>query len=125
MKPSYFTLAVHAVAVAAAIHLWLIQSPLVQPLLATKKAPPVVPPLAMLAVVAFGGCMAATQIPVIIGGGETLVNCVTAEIAKGDDTFEGIATACGATAIAEVVGIVETLATTSAPAKAVHHKVVK
>jgi hypothetical protein len=44
-----------------------------------------------------------------VEGGLPLVACVSQELLKGDDTFEGIAAACGGAAIAEVVGIVETL----------------
>jgi hypothetical protein len=141
LPPSYLTLAIHAVAVAAAIHLYFIQSPLFVPLLAVRKLPPRPPTVLPLPVFTIllpvlwlaWGCLNPVAVPPVIGGGISLVQCVSGEIAKGDDTFEDIATACGAQTIAEVIGIVEVFetvpqastATLSTQAKLVHHKAAK
>jgi hypothetical protein len=48
------------------------------------------------------------------------IDCVETELAKGDDTFEGIAEACAPLAVADVVTIVEAeVAPTEAGAKPV------
>jgi len=52
------------------------------------------------------------------------IQCVEAEIAKGDDTFEGIALACAPLAVEDVVTIVAALAaSTSSPAAPLASKV--
>ena len=72
-------------------------------------------------------CLTPAQTAVVVGGGQKLVDCVAAELVKGDDTFEGLALACGPVTIAEIIGVVETLAaspttTTGALAMKAHHK---
>jgi hypothetical protein len=43
LPPRWLEVVGHVVATAAALHLWLVQSPLIQPLLATKTASEIAP----------------------------------------------------------------------------------
>jgi hypothetical protein len=86
----------------------------------------------IMSVGAIGACSLLKDVPSIVGGGAPLVACVVKEVEGGDETFEGIAAACGVQAIDEIVGIVETISsgtslppTTAAKAVRVHHKGVK
>jgi hypothetical protein len=74
-------------------------------------------------------CLTPAQTSAIVGGGQALEQCVENDVTKGADNFETIAQDCGGAAIAEVVGIVETLAAKASPvqtlAQAVRHKAQK
>jgi hypothetical protein len=69
------------------------------------------------------GCAAVPSITAAIVGE---VQCVQAEVAKGDTTFEDIALACAPLAVADVVTIVGAITDPAIAdkAKAVHHKAV-
>jgi hypothetical protein len=81
-------------------------------------------PIAGVSVIAStDGC---AQVPVITAGIVQLVDCVGAELLKGDDTFEAIAIACAPAAIEDVITIVTAKAAEdggplAAAASRVHH----
>ncbi len=91
-------------------------------------------PWLTLATVIGLSCKNTALVGAVAEGGAPLVQCVTTELLKGDDTFEGIAAACGGAAVSEVVGIIETLASSyadgglakasplAAKAAAAHHR---
>ena len=59
--------------------------------------------LTVAGAVAAPGC---AQVPAITAGVVQVVDCVEAQLAAGDDTFEDIAAACAPVAVADVVTIV-------------------
>ena len=52
----------------------------------------------------------------LAGGGPPLVRCIANDLLAGRDTFEDLSVDCGGALVAEVIGVVETLAVERAPA---------
>lgn len=79
----------------------------------------------LAASVAFAVIAACAAVPAITKTVVDEITCVEGEVTKGDDTFEGIALACGPITVEDVVLIVGSLAASKSPAaekaKAVHH----
>jgi hypothetical protein len=79
----------------------------------------------LAASIAFAVIAACAAVPAITKTIVDEITCVEGEISNGDDTFEGIALACGAVTVEDVGLIVGSLAASKHPlaekAKAVHH----